>query len=252
MNKTLKTQLKGWYPVLSDTLESDYFSDVKASVKDYMKIEEVYPKGSDIMKAFSLCPIEETKVVIIGQDPYHDGTATGLAFANPTHCESISPSLRMIIEEIETDVGMVVLPFNQNLEHWAPQGVLLLNTALTVNQGKPGSHITVWDKFTTDFIKSFSKVKQKVVYMLWGRYAQGYEKYIHKNNHILTASHPVNEIYRGKGKGGFLGCNHFTKANEIILKEHGEDEQIEWRYTPEQLEYLKGDGVIKDNFDDLV
>ena len=147
---------------------------------------------------------------------------------------------------------MITLPFNQNLEHWSKQGVLLLNTALTVNQGSPGSHITLWDKFTTEFLKSFSKLKSKVVYMLWGKYAQGYEKYINKNNYILKAAHPVNEIYRGRGNGGFLGCNHFNEANEIIIKIYDEDEKIEWRYTQKQLEYLEGDNVIKGNFDDLI
>ena len=91
MSTILKNQLKGWYPVLEKTLQSDYFKGVKSAIKKDLKREEVYPKGSDIMKAFSLCPIEKTKIVILGQDPYHDGTATGLAFANPTHCEVISP-----------------------------------------------------------------------------------------------------------------------------------------------------------------
>ena len=140
MNNTLKTQLNGWYPVLKDTLESEYFKNVKDEIRKDIKTEEVYPKGSDIMKSFSLCPIEETKVVILGQDPYHDGTATGLAFANSSKCKVMSPSLKMIIEELETSVGLIALPFNKNLEHWASQGVLLLNTALTVKQGCPGSH----------------------------------------------------------------------------------------------------------------
>lgn len=251
MKNILKTQLKGWYPVLQDNLESDYFKTVKNDIKKDIKIEEVYPKGSDIMKAFSLCPIEETKVVILGQDPYHDGTATGLAFANPSKCEVISPSLKMIIEELETSVGLVALPFNKNLEHWPPQGVLLLNTALTVKQGAPGAHINLWDKFTKDFIEAFSRLKKKVVYMLWGKYAQGYEKYIGEGNYILKAAHPVNDIYRGKGKGGFLGCDHFNLANNIIAEEHGKDKQIQWLYTPEQLEYLNSD-QIKDNFDDII
>ena len=158
----LKKQLKGWYPVLQDTIESDYFKNVKSTLKKDMKTEELYPKGTDIMKAFNLCPIEDTKVVIIGQDPYHDGTATGLAFANPTRCEVMSPSLRIIKEELETSVGIVVLPFNQNLEHWAQQGVLLLNTALTVKRGAPGAHIALWDDFTKSFLKSFSKFWSKL------------------------------------------------------------------------------------------
>ena len=251
MNTVLKTQLKGWYPVLQETIESKYFSDVKKSLKEDMKTEEIYPKGSDIMKSFNLCPIENTKVVIIGQDPYHDGTATGLAFANPTKCEVISPSLRIIKEELETSVGIIALPFNQNLEHWAEQGVLLLNTSLTVKQGSPGSHIVLWDNFTRTLIENFSKLKSKVVYMLWGKHAQGYEKSIASGNHILTASHPVNEIYRGKNKGGFLGCDHFNLANEIIADEHGEDEQIEWLYTKDQKEFLNSD-QIKGGFDEII
>ena len=249
MSNIVKTQLKGWYPVLRETIESDYFKEVKSSIQQDMKTEEIYPKGENILKAFSLCPIEETKVVIIGQDPYHDGTATGLAFANPTKCEVISPSLRIINEELETSVGLIALPFNQNLEHWAKQGVLLLNTALTVKRGAPGAHIALWDRFTTTFLKNFSKVKTKVVYMLWGKYAQGYEQYIGEGNHILKASHPVNEIYRNR-KGGFLGCDHFNLANDIIKDEHGEDEQIQWLYTPKQIQFLNSNH-IKNNFDEI-
>ena len=240
MNNTLKTQLKNWYPVLQETLESNYFKQTKLSIKEDMATEEIYPKGSDILKAFSLCPIEETKIVIIGQEPYHDGTATGLAFANPTKCEIISPELEVIIEELETTVGMIALPFNQNLEHWASQGVLLFNTALTVKRGAPGGHIALWDKFTIEFLQSFSKIKTNVVYMLWGKYAQDYEQYIAKGNYILKADHPISEIY--KNKGNFLGCDHFNLANDIISKNYGEDEKIQWLYTKEQ---------IKDNFNDI-
>ena len=249
MNNTLKTQLKGWYPVLEETLKSDYFKDLKYTLKEEMKTDEIYPKGEDILKAFSLCPIEETKVVIIGQEPYHDGTATGLAFANPTQCEVMSPSLKVIKEELETSVGLIALPFNQNLEHWAKQGVLLLNTSLTVRMGNPGSHLTLWDDFTTTFLHNFSKVKTKVIYMLWGKYARAYETYINNGNHILKADHPISEIYNN-GKGGFIGCDHFNLANEIISEEHGQDEQIQWLYTPEQIDYLQG-SHIKDNFDEI-
>ena len=105
MNNTLKTQLNGWYPVLKDTLESEYFKNVKDEIRKDIKTEEVYPKGSDIMKSFSLCPIEETKVVILGQDPYHDGSATGLAFANAGDKRRISPSLKNIITAVENDYG---------------------------------------------------------------------------------------------------------------------------------------------------
>ncbi len=214
MSNILKTQLKGWYPVLQEIIESPYFTGVKEVLKKDMKTEEIYPKGENIFKAFSICPIEDVKVVILGQDPYHDGSATGLAFANSNKATAMSPSLEIIFEELETQVGLVVLPFNQNLEHWAEQGVLLLNTSLTVQQKSPGSHVPLWDRFTTNLLTTFSKLKQKVVYMLWGKHAKGYEKYIYKNNFILKASHPINEIYRGKGNGGFLECNHFNKAKE--------------------------------------
>ena len=249
MNNTLKTQLKGWYPVLQETLESKYFKEIKAAIKEDMKTEEIYPKGTDILKAFSLCPIEETKIVIIGQEPYHDGTATGLAFANPTKCEIISPSLDVIKEELETTVGLMALPFNQNLEHWSQQGVLLLNTALTTKRGAPGAHIDLWDRFTTTFLQNFSRLKTKVIYMLWGEYAQQYEQYISKGNHILKASHPISEIYKNQ-EGGFLGCDHFNLANDIILDEYGEEEQIQWLYTPSQIEFLNN-ANIKDNFDEI-
>jgi len=246
MSTILKSQLKGWYPVLEKTLQSNYFKGVKSSIKEDLKREEVYPKGSDIMKAFSLCPIEETKIVILGQDPYHDGTATGLAFANPTHCEIISPSLEIIIEEIETNIGIIALPFNQNLEHWAKQGVLLLNTSLTVMHGAPGSHLDLWEQFTTRFISDFSKLKPNIIYMLWGSHAQQYEQSIAKNNHILKAEHPVKDYYAVKDKDKkFIGCEHFNIANDIL-----KDDAIEWRYTQQQLEFLNGD-AIKNNFDEI-
>tara|TARA_R110000787_G_scaffold50721_1_gene120574 strand:- start:127 stop:867 length:741 start_codon:yes stop_codon:yes gene_type:complete len=246
MSTILKNQLKGWYPVLEKTLQSDYFKGVKSAIKKDLKREEVYPKGSDIMKAFSLCPIEKTKIVILGQDPYHDGTATGLAFANPTHCEVISPSLEIIIEEIETNVGLIALPFNQNLEHWAKQGVLLLNTSLTVIHAAPGSHLDLWEQFTERFISDFSQLKPNVIYMLWGAHAQKYEKYIHKNNHILKAEHPIKDYYAIKDKDKkFIGCKHFNIANDML-----KEDAIEWRYTKQQLEFLNGD-TIKNNFDEI-
>ena len=243
MSNILKTQLKGWYPVLQETIESPYFTGVKEVLREDMKTEEIYPKGENIFKAFSICPIEDVKVVILGQDPYHDGSATGLAFANSNKATVMSPSLEIILEELETQVGLVVLPFNQNLEHWAEQGVLLLNTSLTVQQKSPGSHTPLWNRFTTDLLTTFSKLKQKVIYMLWGKHAEGYEKYIHKNNFILKASHPIEN-------DGFLECDHFNKANEILLREYGEGKEIEWRYTQKQLDILSSDNIVKDNFDD--
>lgn len=183
----------------------------------------IYPKFEDTFKSFHMCPLEQLKVVIIGQDCYHGpNQATGLSFAVPIQ-EKIPPSLRNILKEIKSDIGQ----YNTNidLEHWAKQGVLLLNSSLTVENKKPGSHIKQWKEFTDNIIYQISLNKSHIVFCLWGNYAKSKEKLIqNKDSHlILTASHPSP---LSANKGGWFGNKHFSTINQFLSQKY--NTQINW------------------------
>ncbi len=183
----------------------------------------VYPSNDNIFRALELTPFETVKVVILGQDPYHGaGQAHGLAFSVQRDVK-IPPSLRNIYKELNDDIGMDI-PDHGFLEGWAKQGVLLLNTTLTVEDGKPASHQgRGWEEFTDAIIAQVNDLKRPVVFMLWGAHAQKKSDMIDGQKHlILTASHPSPlSAHRG-----FLGCKHFSKANNY-LKANGQTE-INW------------------------
>ena len=184
----------------------------------------VYPKYEDTFKAFDLCPLETIKVVIIGQDCYHGpNEATGLAFAVPTTTGKIPPSLRNIFKELSNNVTKYQT--DSTLEYWAKQGVLLLNSALTVEHKKPGSHLKLWKPFTDKIIEEISKHKTGLIFCLWGKYAKDKEKLIHnKNNHIiLKANHPSP---LSANQGGWFGNNHFSIINDYLEQSYGI--QIKW------------------------
>ncbi len=185
----------------------------------------IFPTKENMFQAFNLCDLPNLKVVILGQDPYHGANqATGLSFSVPID-QRLPPSLKNIFKEIETDVG--VKNTTGDLCHWARQGVLLLNSVLTVNQGVPASHKNVgWEKFTDEVIKYISGEKENVVFLLWGNFAiskrniidkaNKQKEILHKNsshNHlILTAPHPSPfSVHKG-----FFGCKHFSQANEFL------------------------------------
>ena len=211
-NNLKETFGEGWYDLLEDILVSEKFRDIGFFLKNNKK--EYYPERSKIFRAFELCPLENLKVVILGQDPYHDGSATGLAFSNRSDSLSFSPSLRNIFKEVENDVyDGLKLDQTPNLERWAEQGVLLLNTALTVEKGNPGSHAKVWDKFTKDVIKRISDEIPAVVYMLWGSHAKGYLDYISRETNFILASPHPSPFSAGRG---FFGNKHFSKCNEVL------------------------------------
>ena len=176
--------------------------------------KEIYPAFQDIYKAFELCSFLNTKVVIFGQDPYHQpGLANGLAFA-VNKGKKIPGSLKNIYKEINDDIGDCVYSVG-NLEQWATQGVLLLNSSLTVNKSDAGSHKAIgWD-ILIDSVIHLLNIKGGVIFLLWGRDAQEKEKLIDKNvNHILKSSHPSPlSSYRG-----FFGCKHFSLTNELLIK----------------------------------
>lgn len=231
MNKLKEMFGDGWYNLLEPILTSNYFKRVGREVNpDKFSSKIIYPAKDDIFKAFRLTSPSTVKVVILGQDPYHDGSATGLAFSNRSLLK-ISPSLKNILKEVENDIyDGLRLEQDPDLTRWADQGVLLLNTALTVEKGKPGCHAHIWDKFTRYVLSTLSQTEAGVIYMLWGGHAKGFRDCIvEEANFILTATHPSP---LSANRGGWFGCKHFSKTNEI-LKEVGiaigvDNYEIEW------------------------
>ena len=182
----------------------------------------IYPSIQNIYNAFNLCSFSNTKLVIFGQDPYHqDSVANGLAFA-VNRGNKIPPSLKNIYKEIKNDIGFVVND-SGNLDEWAKQGVLLLNSSLTVEESKPGSHSKIgWDNLINLVINKLNK-KGNIVFLLWGEKAISKRKLIDEvMNHVLTAPHPSPL----SSHRGFFGCSHFSKANKILLKNYNQG--ISW------------------------
>jgi uracil-DNA glycosylase len=212
-----------WKAVLEEEFGKSYFSELTATVREAYLHKTIYPSPPFIFNAFELCPLDQVKVVIIGQDPYHGpDQAHGLCFSVPEGVR-IPPSLRNIYKEIQDDIGCD-LPESGNLERWAKQGVLLLNATLTVEAGNAGSHQGLgWETFTDAVIKTISDQKEHVVFLLWGSYARSKATLIDRSKHlILEAPHPSPlSAYRG-----FLGCKHFSQTNAYLAKQGLE--QIEW------------------------
>ena len=215
---------KDWSVALKEEFEKDYYKDLMNFVDKEYRETEVFPAKENVFKAFDLTPLDSVKVLILGQDPYHDfNQAHGLSFSvlpgqNPP------PSLVNIYKELQDDLGCYI-PDNGYLEKWAKQGVLLLNTVLTVQAHKPNSHKKVgWEKFTDAVIKELNKQDKPIVYMLWGKPAQSKIKMLNNPKHlILTAPHPSPlSSYRG-----FFGCKHFSKANKFL--EANKISPIDWQ-----------------------
>lgn len=203
----------GWKSVLRGEFESPYFEKLKANLVAAKKKAIIYPPGALIFNAFNLTPFYMVKVVILGQDPYHgQNQAMGLSFSVPNGVR-IPPSLKNIYKEIYDDLG-IVEPESGDLTYWAKQGVLLLNATLTVEASKPNSHFDFgWQEFTSAAIKAISDRKSGVVFLLWGNFAKNKANLIDSSKHfILTAPHPS-----PLARGGFFGCRHFSKTNEILL-----------------------------------
>ncbi|MCC9166558.1 uracil-DNA glycosylase [Pontibacter harenae] len=214
---------ESWQKVLQDEFEKPYFKNLSSFVKDEYSSQKVYPPGSQIFNAFWMCPFDEVKVVILGQDPYHGpNQANGLAFSVSDEVR-VPPSLLNIFKEIKSDLGKD-LPSTGNLERWAKQGVLLLNATLTVRAGNAGSHQKKgWEEFTDAVVQKVNDGKEHVVFMLWGAYAQKKGAFIDEQKHlVLKAAHPSPFA----ADRGFFGTRHFSKANEY-LKAQGK-EPIEW------------------------
>lgn len=217
---------ESWKNPLVHEFESPYFAKLVAFVKDAYAHGTVYPPGRFIFEAFNRTPFDKVKVVILGQDPYHNpGQAHGLCFSVPPGVER-PPSLVNIYKELENEYGTSFLDRNGDLSHWADQGVLLLNATLTVSGGAnmAGSHQgRGWERFTDAVVRTLAARRENLVYMLWGSYAQRKAYFVDRTkNLVLETAHPSPlSAYRG-----FFGCGHFRKANEY-LQAHGR-EAIKW------------------------
>lgn len=205
-----------WLPALQEEFRKDYYQKLYAFVKEEYSKQTVYPPSDDIFNALHLTPLKDVKVLILGQDPYfNEHQAHGLCFSVQPGVD-IPPSLKNIYAELETDLGCKI-PNNGYLTKWAEQGVLLLNTVLTVRAHQPNSHQgRGWENFTDAIIRKVNEQDRPVVYMLWGKPAQSKMKMLNNPKHlILTAPHPSPlSAYRG-----FFGCKHFSRAN-AFLEEH--------------------------------
>jgi uracil-DNA glycosylase len=212
-----------WKNHLEPEFHKPYFKQLVEFVKQEYANYKVYPPGKYIFRAFELCPFYHTKVVILGQDPYHGhGQAHGLCFS-VNDGMPLPPSLLNIFKEIQTELG-IPIPLSGNLARWARQGVLLLNATLTVRAGKPGSHQKKgWETFTDAVIRIITQHKTHIVFLLWGAYAQQKASFIDMhNNLVLSSAHPSPYSVAK----GFFGNNHFRQTNEY-LRAHGLT-PIEW------------------------
>ncbi|AKA36400.1 uracil-DNA glycosylase [Flagellimonas lutaonensis] len=213
-----------WKTRLQPEFEKPYFQQLANFVKQEYRSHTCYPKGKDIFAAFDHCPFHETKVVIIGQDPYHGpNQANGLCFSVKDGVPH-PPSLVNIFKEIKVDVG-VPYPKSGNLERWADQGVLLLNAVLTVRAHQAGSHQNKgWETFTDAVIQSISEHLEGVVFLLWGGFAKKKSRLIdQRKHHILTSGHPSP---LSANRGLWFGNQHFSKTNELL--ERMGKEKINW------------------------
>jgi uracil-DNA glycosylase len=217
-NKVMDVKIEdSWKKVLKDEFTKEYFLQIVTFIKTEKAAGKIiYPPGSYMFNAFDKTPFDKVKVVLLGQDPYHNpGQAHGLSFSVPQGIQK-PPSLQNIFKELKSDLGLEI-PLEGNLEKWAGQGVLLLNASLTVRKNEPGSHSKIgWLQFTDVVIKKISEQKKGVVFLLWGKFAQDKQSLIDETkHHVLKAAHPS----PFSADKGFFGSKHFSKTNEFLLRE---------------------------------
>lgn len=204
---------QSWKYALAGEFEKPYFASLVRFLHDEKTAgKRIFPPGSQIFRAFDLTPLEDVKVVILGQDPYHGpGQAHGLSFSVPGNMPA-PPSLKNIFKEIETDLGVRMSGY-PDLAKWADQGVLLLNAILTVRCGEAASHSRIgWEEFTDAVIRCISDSCEGVVFMLWGNFAKGKSVLVDRSRHfVLEAAHPS-----PLARGAFFGCRHFSQANNYL------------------------------------
>lgn len=221
-----------WKEVLAPAMQSATIQEVKAKLQAGRKIANIYPKSEDMFKPFKLCPFEQTRVVIIGDEPYNTpGTADGLAFS--TKQEERPKVLEIIFKEIYRDLNIQYrcqddedfekyFPTN-DLTKWAENGFLLLNSSLSVEEGRPNSHKDLgWNILIETAINGLMSKQKQVVFLLWGKEAQRYKKLVKSPHIYLEAEHPSAEIYQG-GNNGFYGCSHFSLLRDILPVSNGTD-----------------------------
>ena len=205
-----------WNEILAEEMQKDYYQELQAFVQKRRAEVRVFPEENNVFNALELTPFESVKVVILGQDPYHGfGQAHGLSFSVKKGTP-LPPSLKNIYKELQEDIGGE-LPSEGELSHWAKQGVLLLNTVLTVEEGNANSHKgRGWERLTNRLIESLNELKHPVIFILWGKPAQDKEKLITNPNHVLLkAPHPSPlSAYRG-----FFGSKPFSKVNDILIQQ---------------------------------
>ena len=225
LKSTTENSSKTWENVLKQEKEQSYFKQALKFVKQERAAGKIiYPAQSDIFNAFKFTPFEEVKAVIIGQDPYHNShQAHGLCFSVQPDVPK-PPSVKNIFKELHDDIGFII-PKDGYLEKWARQGILMLNSLLTVEAGKPLSHAHLgWDKFTDKVIQVINDYKSGVIFLLWGAPAQKKAAIVDsKKHHILKAAHPS----PFSADRGFFGCKHFSKTNQLLRK-MGKKE-IDWQ-----------------------
>lgn len=223
----MASSIDEWLPAIGDEFQKDYYKKLGKFVNWEYSQQTVYPEKEDIFSAFRLTPLSKVKVVILGQDPYHNtGQAHGLCFSVPQGI-ACPPSLINIFKEINSDLGLNIPQTCGTLTGWADQGVFLLNTTLTVRAHFAASHFGHgWEQFTDSVIRYLSEQRSGIVFLLWGNPAISKTKLIDTTkHHVLTAPHPSPlSAYRG-----FFGCRHFSKTNEILLAQ-GKD-PIDWSRT---------------------
>jgi len=223
MDRKVKIE-DSWHLLLSEEFKKPYFNQIREFIRCEYQKHTIYPKGSDIFRAFNLTPLDSVKGVIIGQDPYHGpGHAHGLCFSLKPGIDT-PPSLKNIYKEINSDLGIEV-PKTGYLQRWAEQGVLMLNNVLTVRKGKPNSHKNSgWEIFTAKVIEKISREKEGIVFFLWGNSAQKKENLIDSRKHlVLKAPHPSPL----SAYNGFFGCRHFSKSNNYLISKN--KKPIDWK-----------------------
>ena len=208
--------MKTWNEILEEEMQKDYYQELQAFVQKRRAEVRVFPEEKNVFNALELTPFESVKVVILGQDPYHGfGQAHGLSFSVKKGIP-LPPSLKNIYKELQEDIGGN-LPTEGDLTHWAKQGVLLLNTVLTVEEGNANSHKGMgWERLTNRLIESLNELNHPVIFILWGKPAQDKEKLITNSNHVLLkAPHPSPlSAYRG-----FFGSKPFSRVNDILIQQ---------------------------------
>lgn len=214
-----------WQTILVDEIQKPYFSELLTALENEYANTICFPKKELLFEALNKCDFEEIKVVILGQDPYHgEGEANGLCFS-VNEGVAIPPSLRNIYREITTDLNTIFTPNSGNLERWATQGILLLNSCLSVQKDKPNSHKHLkWNRFTDAVIQKISDEKEGVVFLLWGSFAKKKGIYIDRNKHLVLESGHPSPMSANQGK--WFGNAHFSQTNNYLrTKGHKE---IEW------------------------